>query len=109
LAAAFCSLIVSADAWSGGTTHNSHFRTQGPPGETALAPFAFSGFGVPLPAIASSPTDLVNFNNGLLNFQEVETLNPANSLSGPAGQLGPLFNDTSCAACHSNPLAVAAD
>ncbi|HZP46190.1 MAG TPA: di-heme oxidoredictase family protein [Candidatus Binataceae bacterium] len=62
-----------------------------------------SAFGLPLSGIASSPVDLTNFTNGMLNFQEVETLNPADATSGPPGQLGPLFNNTSCAGCHSNP------
>jgi len=61
------------------------------------------GFGAPLSGVANDPADLANFNNGLVNFQEVETLNSADALSGPAGQLGPLFNSTSCGACHSNP------
>jgi hypothetical protein len=82
------------NAWSFGLSQQSHFRNQSPP---------LSSFGLPLKGIANSPADLTNFNNGLVNFQEVETLNPANAPAGPAGQLGPLFNDTSCAACHSNP------
>jgi len=53
--------------------------------------------------VANSSADLANFNNGLLSFQEVETLNSASASSGTGGQLGPLFNNTSCAACHSNP------
>ena len=53
--------------------------------------------------MANSSADLANFNNGLLSFQEVETLNSASASSGTGGQLGPLFNNTSCAACHSNP------
>jgi len=92
---------ATASAQQPGRTTNTHFRNRTP--QQGIAPYAFSGYGAPLPAIAGSPGDLANFNNGLLNFQEVETLNPANSSSGPAGQLGPLLNDTSCAACHSNP------
>src|SRR5271170_14776 len=80
----------------------SHFRNPNPnPGPATVSPFA--GIGDPLSGVANNSTDLTNFSNGLLNFQEVETLNPANATSGPAGQLGPLFNGTSCAACHSNP------
>jgi CxxC motif-containing protein (DUF1111 family) len=79
----------------------SHFRNQKP---TALSMLpVFVGMGDPLPGIARNFSDLTNFSNGLLNFQETETLNPANDPSGPPGQLGPLFNNNSCAACHSNP------
>jgi mono/diheme cytochrome c family protein len=99
--AAFCALVFSAEAWSAGPPGGSHFRNRG--AGSSQSGVAFDGFGAPLPAIANSPADLANFNNGLMNFQEVETLNPANAPSGPAGQLGPLFNNTSCAACHSNP------
>jgi len=82
-------------------SRSSHFRNQS--AQVGIAPFAFYGYGAPLTGIANNPTDLANFNNGLLNFQEVETLNPASAPAGPPGQLGPLFNNTSCAACHSNP------
>lgn len=79
----------------------SHFRNPRP-GAMVTAPL-FIGMGDPIPAIANNFNDLTNFNNGFLNFQETETLNPATDASGPPGQLGPLFNNSSCAACHSNP------
>ncbi len=79
----------------------SHFRNR--LNQQVVSPFEFYGFGAPFPRVATNSADLTNFNNGLLNFQEVETLNSATAASGPAGQLGPLFNNTSCAACHSNP------
>jgi CxxC motif-containing protein (DUF1111 family) len=79
----------------------SHFRNQ-KPGPMVTVPL-FIGMGDPLPGIANNFNDLTNFSNGLLNFQETETLNPANDASGPPGQLGPLFNNSSCASCHSNP------
>jgi CxxC motif-containing protein (DUF1111 family) len=63
----------------------------------------FTGMGDPLPGVAHNPADLAIFSNGQLNFKEVETLNSANAASGPAGQLGPLFNNVSCAACHDHP------
>ncbi len=91
----FC-LVGNASAGS----QPSHFRNPRPGGGIPL----FIGMGDPLPGINNNPTDLTNFSNGLLNFQETETLNPANSSSGPAGQLGPLFNNNSCASCHSNPV-----
>ena len=101
LAAGWWVIAFNAYAQSSGTPRTSHFRTQS--NQQGIAPFAFYGFGAPLSGIANNPGDLANFNNGLLNFQEVETLNPASAPSGPPGQLGPLFNNTNCAACHSNP------
>jgi CxxC motif-containing protein (DUF1111 family) len=94
LAVALLPTTLCANAWGSGPSHLSHFRNQSGP---------LTAFGLPLTGIANSPADLTNFNNGLINFQEVETLNPATAPTGPAGQLGPLFNNTSCAACHSNP------
>lgn len=79
----------------------SHFRNPRP-GGTGTVP-VFIGMGDPLPGIANNFGDLTNFSNGLLNFQETETLNSATNSSGPPGQLGPLFNNSSCASCHSNP------
>ncbi len=78
----------------GSARSQTHFRNH-----TA----GYSGMGDPLPEITNNPTDLINFVNGQLNMKEIETLNPATNPTGPAGQLGPLFNNTSCAACHSNP------
>jgi CxxC motif-containing protein (DUF1111 family) len=94
-------IAFSVHAQSSGAPRSSHFRNQS--NQQGTAPFAFYGFGVPLKGIGNNSADLANFNNGLLNFQEVETLNPASAPSGPPGQLGPLFNNTNCAACHSNP------
>jgi hypothetical protein len=99
--AGFWLFAMSAEAQTSSAVASSHFRNQSH--QETTAPFAFFGFGEPLPGIANSSADLANFNNGLLNFQEVETSNPAHAPVGPAGQLGPLFNNTSCAACHSNP------
>jgi CxxC motif-containing protein (DUF1111 family) len=100
-AAGFWLLAFTAQAHTSDALVGSHFRNQSH--QESTAPFAFYGFGSPLTGIAGDSADLANFNNGLLNFQEIETLNPAHAPSGPAGQLGPLFNNTSCAACHSNP------
>jgi CxxC motif-containing protein (DUF1111 family) len=85
----------------GSANSQSHFRNL-KPGISAGYPI-YSGMGDPLPGIANNPTDLTNFINGELNMKEIETLNPATNGSGPAGQLGPLFNNTSCASCHSTP------
>jgi hypothetical protein len=93
-------IAFNAYAQSSGAGRASHFRNQS--NQQGIKPFAFYGFGAPLAGFATHPANQVNFNNGLLNFQEVETLNPASAPSGPPGQLGPLFNNTSCAACQSN-------
>jgi len=85
----------------GAANSQTHFRNLKPgigPGYPV-----YSGMGDPLPAITHNPTDLTTFINGELNMKDIETLNPATNATGPAGQLGPLFNNTSCAACHSNP------
>ena len=88
-------LVLGASAALAGP---SHFRNQ----KNSTVPI-FTGMGDPLPGVANSSPDLTNFSNGQLNMQEVETLNPATAVSGPAGQLGPLFNNTSCASCHDHP------
>ncbi len=79
----------------------THFRNLKP----GLNPTrsTYSGMGEPLPAMINNPADMRNFINGQLNMKQIETLNSARNSAGPAGQLGPLFNNTSCAACHSNP------
>jgi CxxC motif-containing protein (DUF1111 family) len=69
--------------------------------ETAWAKPPLSGFGDPLGGITGA--DLDDFDDAQDDFHEVKTLNPAGAASGPSGQLGPLFNNTSCASCHSNP------
>jgi len=57
-------------------------------GSTNAAP----SFGDPLPGL--SPSQLAAFDDGLGDFQEVDT---------PATGLGPVFNNVSCVACHSAP------
>jgi hypothetical protein len=57
----------------------SHFRNPKPGGFLTVP--LFIGFGDPLPAVAGNYNDLTNFSNGLLNFQETETLNPATDAS----------------------------
>jgi len=100
-------LIITAGLWL--ISANAYAQNRGPShfrdrlNQQVVSPFEFYGFGAPFPRLATNSADLTNFNNGLLNFQEVETLNSATAASGPPGQLGPLFNNTSCAACHSNP------
>ena len=68
-------IAFSAHAQSSSPLRTSRFRNQS--NQEGTAPFAFYGFGAPLSGIANNPADLAEFNNGLLNFQEVETLNPA--------------------------------
>jgi CxxC motif-containing protein (DUF1111 family) len=100
IAAIMCVETANAQAPRGHNGSGSHFRNRNPqPSQTPL----FAGIGAPLPGVASVSADLTNFNNGLLNFEEVETLNSADATSGPAGQLGPLFNSTSCTGCHNSP------
>jgi CxxC motif-containing protein (DUF1111 family) len=91
-------IFLAAGSSSAGA---SHFRNAKPGGGN-FTPL-FMGIGDPLPGVAKNNGDVTNFNNGLLNFQETETLKPASDPTGPPGQLGPLFNNNSCAACHSNP------
>ncbi len=88
-------LMLSA---TGAFAGPSHFRNR----QISTVPI-FTGMGDPLPGVANNLTDLTNFSNGQLNMQEFETLNPATDPTGPAGQLGPLFNNTSCATCHDHP------
>ena len=56
-------------------------------------PINLDGFGAPLPAVAYSNSDLAIFATGQLNFKEIDSI----------PQLGPLFNGTTCAGCHSQP------
>src|SRR5260370_36112012 len=49
-------------------------------------PINLDGFGAPLPAVASSVSDLSTFATGQLNFKEIDEM----------PQLGPLFNGTTC-------------
>ena len=50
------------------------------------------GFGAPLPGL--TPDQIRAFSAGLEEFRNAEN---------PASGLGPIFNDRSCAACHSRP------
>ena len=56
-------------------------------------PVGTSTTGAPLPLL--SPKQLSLFNRGLAVFATEFT---------PATGLGPLFNSTSCAACHDDPV-----
>jgi len=49
-------------------------------------------FGDPFPDLTTD--QLIQFSDGEVEFTQVETV---------ADGLGPVFNGTSCAACHSNP------
>src|SRR5207245_3231464 len=50
-------------------------------------------FGDPLPGL--SDQELALFEAGIDEFQEVETVEDG---------LGPVFNEASCASCHSDPV-----
>ncbi len=49
--------------------------------------------GAPLSGL--TPTELTRFNNGRADFTRVIQVNEG---------LGPIFNQTSCASCHNNPI-----
>jgi CxxC motif-containing protein (DUF1111 family) len=51
------------------------------------------GFGVPFPGLAR--VELADYQAGLAQFELVET---------PQTGLGPIYNNVSCVACHSNPV-----
>ena len=63
-------------------------------GSLALTPLHSSSpdFGAPLPGLTAEETG--RFNAGKTEFQSVETLEEG---------VGPVFNDVSCANCHSVP------
>jgi CxxC motif-containing protein (DUF1111 family) len=94
-------LIFFALSLQGIAHGQTHFRNHKASASSAFP--TYSGMGDPLPVILSSPADTASFIDGQTNMKEIDTLNSASNTSGPAGQLGPLFNNTSCAACHSNP------
>lgn len=54
--------------------------------------------GQPLASVAQTPGGSDFFANGLLRFQEIETVQ-----GGPDNGLGPRFNSNQCAGCHSQP------
>jgi hypothetical protein len=56
-------------------------------------PHASGRLGDPLPNLTQD--QVTDFSNGLDEFENVETV---------ASGLGPVFNNTSCANCHSNPV-----
>ncbi len=95
-----CAAVVFF-GYAGPARAQTHFRNL----KSGLNPSfsTYSGMGEPLPSMNSNAGDLRNFINGQQNMKEIETLNSAKNPTGPAGQLGPLFNNTSCADCHSNP------
>ena len=63
---------------------------QGPP---PSFPVNLDGFGAPLPAITKNTSDLGIFANAQLNFKHIITV----------PELGPIFDGTTCTACHSQP------
>jgi CxxC motif-containing protein (DUF1111 family) len=54
--------------------------------------------GQPLASVAQTPGASDFFANGLLRFQEIETVQ-----GGVDNGLGPRFNSNQCASCHSQP------
>jgi CxxC motif-containing protein (DUF1111 family) len=56
--------------------------------------------GQPLASVATSPGASDFFANGLLRFQEIESVQ-----GGANNGLGPRFNSNQCSSCHSQPAA----
>jgi CxxC motif-containing protein (DUF1111 family) len=54
--------------------------------------------GKPFASVAQTPGASDFFANGLLRFQEIETVQ-----GGPDNGLGPRFNSNQCSSCHSQP------
>ena len=54
--------------------------------------------GQPLASLSQTPGGPDFFANGLLRFQEIETVQ-----GGPDNGLGPRFNSNQCSSCHSQP------
>jgi hypothetical protein len=82
-----CALATATarDTYAGPANRNAKLR--------ADYPINLDGFGAPLPAVAKSAPDLTTFATGQLNFKQIQTV----------PQLGPLFNGTACAGCHTQP------
>src|SRR3984885_640528 len=62
-----------------------------------------NGPPVPLPGLGAD--ELAFFGDGLIRFNTVEVVSGAvsNALSNQGNGLGPRFNSSSCASCHSQP------
>ncbi len=88
LAIAVLATGVAAQMGGGGAPWAKRHKLAPPRPAQASAPMP--GFGAPLAGLMAS--DLADFNEGREEFQAIET---------PEGGLGPIFNDSSCAACHS--------
>ena len=67
-------------------------RPPGPPPAPVLAMPAIQGFGSPLTGLTRDLLDA--FSVGRMEFIKIET---------PEGGLGPIFNGSSCAECHTAP------
>ncbi len=89
LAAVLAVALAGAAAAQMGSFHHRPKLHPAPPQPRAL-PGGGAPFGEPLFGLSSSL--LAAFNAGREEFQAVETVE---------GGLGPIFNDSSCAACHS--------
>jgi len=80
-----CAMATAPSVYAGPS--NRRAKTQ------SNYPINLNGFGAPLPAVANSMPDLATFATGQLNFKEIDSI----------PTLGPLFNGTTCAGCHSQP------
>jgi CxxC motif-containing protein (DUF1111 family) len=71
--------------------HDGGFSGRPPSGHgSGVPPHVVAGFGAPLRGLTTAEQE--RFDAGLDAFEEVEV---------PADGLGPVFNDASCAACHT--------
>jgi CxxC motif-containing protein (DUF1111 family) len=76
----------SSDQDPGGAAHDPGVR-----GEKVDA-------GGPLASVSADPNAAAFFANGLVRFQETESVNGGNN-----NGLGPRFNSNSCSSCHAQP------
>src|SRR5271155_2695695 len=86
-----CILFVLAVSFATVTLGQSYPKDPGVRGGTVNS-------GQPLASVATTPGAPDFFANGLLRFQEIESVQ-----GGANNGLGPRFNSNQCASCHSQP------
>jgi CxxC motif-containing protein (DUF1111 family) len=88
---ALCALFILAVSFATVTLGQSSPKDPGVRGGTVNA-------GQPLASVATTPGGPDFFANGLLRFQNVESVQ-----GGANNGLGPRFNSNQCSSCHSQP------
>jgi CxxC motif-containing protein (DUF1111 family) len=83
-------LVAGSTLAEGGSPFHKRAKLRPPAGAQQASPVAGIKLGAALPGLNAAQQAL--FDAGLEEFQAVET---------PEGGLGPIFNGSSCAACHS--------